>query len=228
MRARIDQPSTHHTMNPRTTPQIARHAILAIRGARYSSTAAVPESTSIAPETPSAQEEPLESESKVGQQIYVYHHLQKNNVVYSFNKALKVRMSSIPIGLHWCSNLLLQPNTNKQPPEHTRPRPNPLQRQKDRPQSAPKGSMAPPSNPHLPHRLSPNRSLHLPKTPRIPSSPRIRMGPRTIQERRGRKTHSFQGARSSPRRSKGKLHRRHRRGLESIIHEFRRGSWGGG
>lgn len=165
-------------MNPRTTPQVARQAILAIRGTRYSSTAATPESTfSIAPEAPSAQQEPSEPESKVGQQIYVYHHLQKKHVVYSFNRALKVRMFSIPIGTQWS---LQQLNTNNQLSEHPRPLPNPLQRQKDRPPSPPKRSLAPPSNPNLPFRLPPNRSLHLPKTPRIPSSPRTRMESRTI------------------------------------------------
>ncbi|CAG8981792.1 hypothetical protein HYALB_00004735 [Hymenoscyphus albidus] len=81
----------YHIMNTRTPPQIARQAILAFRGVRYSSTNATPESSSINDQPPKnpTQEEPTNSEPlKPGQQIYVFYHLQKKNVVYSFERAL--------------------------------------------------------------------------------------------------------------------------------------------
>jgi Transcriptional regulation of mitochondrial recombination len=69
-------------MNARSTTDLARHAILpiggvryaiyTIRGARHASTAPIPP--------------PLE----YGRQIFVYNHLQKNHVVYSLTRALKV------------------------------------------------------------------------------------------------------------------------------------------
>ena len=65
------QASTH-TMNVRPTTDLARHAILVIRGARHASTA---------PELPKLE---------LGRQIFVYNHLQRNHVVYSLTKTLKV------------------------------------------------------------------------------------------------------------------------------------------
>ncbi|TVY88683.1 Uncharacterized protein LAWI1_G007605 [Lachnellula willkommii] len=58
-------------MNVRPTTDLARHALLTIRGARHASTV---------PETPKLE---------LGRQIFVYNHLQKNHVVYSLTKALK-------------------------------------------------------------------------------------------------------------------------------------------
>ncbi|CAG8960478.1 hypothetical protein HYFRA_00008197 [Hymenoscyphus fraxineus] len=78
-------------MNTRTPPQIVRQAIFSFRGVRYSSTNAIPDSSSINYQPPKSttQEEPTNSESlKPGQKIYVFYHLQKKNVVYSFTRAL--------------------------------------------------------------------------------------------------------------------------------------------
>ncbi|TVY26338.1 Uncharacterized protein LHYA1_G005436 [Lachnellula hyalina] len=67
----ISQRASTHTMNVRPTTDLARHAILVIRGARHASTA---------PEPPKLE---------LGRQIFVYNHLQRNHVVYSLTKTLK-------------------------------------------------------------------------------------------------------------------------------------------
>ncbi len=67
-------------MSARTTSEVVRQATKSIRKARGASKTASPKPQSNRPEH--------------GRQIFVYNHLQKNHVVYSLTRALRVLLSS--------------------------------------------------------------------------------------------------------------------------------------
>ncbi|KAH8658712.1 transcriptional regulation of mitochondrial recombination-domain-containing protein [Tricladium varicosporioides] len=66
-------------MNAPSAPGLARHAIIAVRGARYATTVSRGQIQRQFDPNPDAE---------YGQHIYVYSHLQKHHVVYSLKKAM--------------------------------------------------------------------------------------------------------------------------------------------
>ena len=142
-------------MSARTTSDLVRHAVRTANSARHASTTTVPKKKRPNPEH--------------GRQIFVYNHLQTNQVVYSLTKSLNVRLVYfliyVPKGIELIADWMMYGAIEQCLPQTT-----PLQRQENRPARPPQRPLASTGTNYIP--IWPRRSgpVGLPKTARVSPS----------------------------------------------------------
>lgn len=170
-------------MNTQTTCRRARHTLRTIQQLRYNSTIVEPTPEVLAKGRNWKSEKP--NYNTYGSKIWVYNHLQKNHMVYSLTKSMRVRSHTLKISLQWQMynpRGMVNSANMMSFKEQLLPPPIALQWQENRPSGAPQRPLASLRyhlllrlSHHQPNRLS-NWAFLFPKATGIPSSPRAGMG----------------------------------------------------